>query len=213
MKMHLTAAFVILMASSAYGGEPLPAEVASFLDSVSERGVPIDVVELKAREGLAKGVAPQQLRPILERLVEHLEVAQDVHEDADAALLSATASALRSGASASTLRRLGEVQAGARVRATETLGDLVRMNFSERDALRLTLQAAQATDPNAALIGISGAAASLVRSGLPSSTVAKQIDFAMDSAGQMDDDVRAPKGKAYGHDRDGGPADPKGKDK
>jgi len=203
----------MLLALSANAGQEISGDIGIYLASIADRDIPVEVVELKAREGLSKGVPPDRIQPILERLVENLEVAQQVHQDGDDELLAATASALRSGASIAALEALREVPDEARVRATETLSDLIRMKFTERDALRLTLQAGRASDANASLIGVTGAAGSLVRAGIPAPVAAQQINIAMDTAGNARDIVNEPRGKAYGHDKGNGPADPKGKDK
>jgi len=211
--MNLPILLLIWITTAASAGGDLPSDLTQYLATVSERGVPAHVVELKAREGLSKGVPMERLQPILERLVYHLETAREIHEDADDELLSATAGALRAGASVSAIQTISEVETSSPVRAIETLADLLRMKFNERDALRLTKQAARAPDANAALIGVSGAAGALVRAGMPAPMAAQQIDMAMDTSGDMRDDVASPRGKAYGHDKGAGPADPKGKDK
>jgi len=174
----------------AFAAEQLPAELGDLVTASVERGVPGHLVEVKAREGLAKGVPIASIRPVLDRLVDNLAAAQQMHEDADEVLLSTTAGALRAGASRSAIVEVGSSSPEARIRAISTLADLLRLHFAERDAVRLTVRAAYTSNPQASLIAVSETAGALVAAGVVPRVAATQITRALDP-GANDDELAA----------------------
>ena len=189
----------VLGAGVASGSDALPLEAAAVVEAAVTLGLPSSAIELKAREGLAKGVPTARLVPVLDRLVEDLARAKDIHRDADQALLIATAAALRAGATRSAILEVANSSPDAKVRATETLADLLRLRFTESDAVRLTRRAARSANPDSSLVAVSASAGALVASGVLPSAAASQLGTAFD-ADILGGDGIGERAKAFGQD-------------
>ena len=91
-----------------------------------ERGLPADVVANKIKEGLAKGVDPKRIEPVLGQLIGHLDRAQEILKD----------TANRSSA---------EPGSGPRARAVETLAEALARGVTPDEIRELDRQARQGT--------------------------------------------------------------------
>jgi hypothetical protein len=121
------------------------ADVAALIEQAAkagERGLPADVLANKIKEGLAKGVEPKRIEPVLGQLIGHLDRAQEVFKEA-------------------ANRGLAEPGPGPRTRAVETLAEaLARGVTSEeiRDLERQARQSQQRLTPEGLAAGAKGLA-------------------------------------------------------
>lgn len=102
-------------------------DVAGLLDQATraaDRGLPAELLANKIKEGLAKGVEPSRIEPVLGRLISHLEAAQDLLK--------------RSGS-----REVAEVSGAARTRAMDVLGEAFTRGLAPDEARELERQARQ----------------------------------------------------------------------
>ncbi len=150
----------------------LPVEVQEMLQAATVAELPVEVLEAKAREGLAKGVAEARLLAVLQQLEADLVQAASLlegqaHGSDREELLEAAVAGERAGLSDTAVLRLAGMDLQVRARALYAAADLVRQGFSEGDALRLVQAAANSDDPLAALGSLATAASTLVAAGLP----------------------------------------------
>ncbi|MFT5684494.1 MAG: hypothetical protein ACI8RZ_005435 [Myxococcota bacterium] len=127
--------------------QEIPSCIDSILRSVDEAGLPVDLLESKAREGLAKGVPPARIASVLEGMQSDLSAAStllDLPEDASDRneVLSATASALRAEVSTDTLHRLASLPEQIRGPAIQSMVDLMLIGFSQAQSAQLVEDAA-----------------------------------------------------------------------
>ena len=106
-------------------------EITPLLDHVSkagERGLPTDSLLNKVREGLAKGVEPKRIDPVLRQMTSRLESAHEVLEEAKGRGLSegnrqraieTMAEALSRGATVDEVRELSRLSQEGRHKATQ----------------------------------------------------------------------------------------------
>lgn len=106
-------------------------EITPLLDHVSkagERGLPTESLLNKMREGLAKGVAPDRIDPVLRQMISRLESAHEVLEEAKGRgmaegnrqrALETMAEAFARGATADEVRELSRLSQEGRHKATQ----------------------------------------------------------------------------------------------
>lgn len=106
-------------------------EINPLLDQVSkagERGLPTESLLNKVKEGLAKGVEPTRIEPVLQQMTSRLESAREVLEEAKARgmeegnrqrALETMAEALGRGATKDEVRELSRLSQEGRHRATQ----------------------------------------------------------------------------------------------
>ncbi|MBH0198371.1 MAG: hypothetical protein HP497_03000 [Nitrospira sp.] len=106
-------------------------EINPLLDQVSkagERGLPTESLLNKVKEGLAKGVEPQRIDPVLRQMTSRLEAAHEVLEEAKARgmtegnrqrALETMAEALARGATKDEVRELSRLSQDGRHKATQ----------------------------------------------------------------------------------------------
>ncbi|MFT5679923.1 MAG: hypothetical protein ACI8RZ_000828 [Myxococcota bacterium] len=127
--------------------QELTPDIEAILCSVEADGLPVDAIESKAHEGLAKGVAPARIASVLVEMQDDLVIANallELPEDAPDRdeVLSATASALRAAISADTLRRLASLPKQVRGPAIQSMVDLMQIGFSQAQSAQLVEDAA-----------------------------------------------------------------------
>ncbi len=106
-------------------------DVAPLLDRVNkagEKGLPVDSLANKVKEGLAKGVEPKRIDPVLRQMTSRLESAHEVLEEAKGhgisegnrqRALETMAEALARGATADEVRELSRLSQDGRHKATQ----------------------------------------------------------------------------------------------
>ena len=106
-------------------------EIAPLLDHVSkagERGLPIESLLNKVREGLAKGVEPKRIDPVLRQMTSRLESAHEVLQEAGSRgmeegnrqrAIETMAEALSRGTTADEVRELSRLSQDGRHKATQ----------------------------------------------------------------------------------------------
>ncbi len=170
----------LLFGGPASASETLPSELAGIVAQAADQGLPDGALQAKAREGLAKGVPVARIAAVLRGMVDGLAgvditLAQlDVGPDR-AELLVAGLAAHNAGMSDAGLRALAQQPQGLRARATQAAADLLRIGFSEPDAVSLVSLAVRAEDPLDELSGLATAASVLVSSGLSPSVAASRL--------------------------------------
>lgn len=125
----------------------LPAEISTMIAERAVAGLPSEPLELKAREGMAKGVPASVLASAVRDLADRMQRASDTLGPAArggdrGALLTASAAALRAGVSTGSLARVASLPEDRRALAVQTLGDLVTMGLPEDRSLVLVERAA-----------------------------------------------------------------------
>jgi hypothetical protein len=148
--------------------------------TAEEEGLPVAALESKAREGLAKGVEPARIQAVLEQMMTDLAAVDALLGEAARgpdreALLLGAAAARTAGLSDPSLRLLVQAPVGVRGRGLQSAADLLRLGFSEGDAVALVRRACSADEPLRALAGLATNASLLVASGLAPSTAAEQL--------------------------------------
>ncbi|MFO0701258.1 MAG: hypothetical protein U0236_18715 [Nitrospira sp.] len=106
-------------------------DVAPLLDQVNkagEKGLPVDSLANKVKEGLAKGVEPKRIDPVLRQMTSRLESAHEVLEEAKGRgisegnrqrALETMAEALARGATVDEVRELSRLSQDGRHKATQ----------------------------------------------------------------------------------------------
>lgn len=92
-----------LSVAKGYSGDDANALIEQ-VNRAGDRGVPVDPLANKIKEGLAKGIDPKRIDPVIRQLVGHLEQAQEVLKEASA-------------------RGVADVATGSRQRALEALAE------------------------------------------------------------------------------------------
>ncbi len=158
----------------------MPAEIQAVLDASSAAGLPLASLEAKAREGLAKRVAPARIAAALDGMRLDLQRAAELlpagegDEDRDGDL-SAAAHALRQGAATASMKRLVGLEGGLRGPALMSFGDLLREGFDEGHSLMLVESAASSRDPALALSGLATAAVLLTERGMTPASAMERL--------------------------------------
>ena len=102
-------------------------DVAGLLDQAdkaTDRGLPAELLANKIKEGLAKGVDPTRIEPVLGRLIGHLDAAQEIVKGYGS-------------------RDVTEVSGAARSRAMEALAEAFARGLTSEEARELERQARQ----------------------------------------------------------------------
>ncbi|MBI4000745.1 MAG: hypothetical protein HY348_03065, partial [Nitrospira defluvii] len=106
-------------------------EVSSLLEQVNkagERGIPTEPLANKVKEGLAKGVDPKRIDPVLRQMVTHFESAQEVLREAGTrgvvegnrrAAVETLAEAFSRGATAEEVRELTRLSQDGKQKVTQ----------------------------------------------------------------------------------------------
>ncbi len=148
-RSHLLALLIggALWAAPEASAASLPTEISTMIAERAAAGLPPEPLELKAREGMAKGVPEGVLASAVRDLADRMQRASDTLGAAAlgsdrGALLTASAAALRAGVSTGSLARVATLPEGRRALAVQTLGDLVTMGLPEDRSLVLVERAA-----------------------------------------------------------------------
>lgn len=182
--MHAFRSVVLLVclgapaAALAESGGFAPA-VASELARAESAGLPIQALEAKAREGAAKGVAPERVAAYLAGLRAELSAVDgilgELGRGADRPeLLLAAAQARRAGASAAAVREAAALSADLRSTASRALADLVAAGCTEAGALQLIRGAAGSARPVEALRDAVSVTFTLIAEGQSPTTAAER---------------------------------------
>ncbi|MBW1877525.1 MAG: hypothetical protein JRI25_28190 [Deltaproteobacteria bacterium] len=170
-------------AGSALAVEPdLPDQVAEQVRAAEQVGLPVAPLQQKAREGLAKGLPPERIAPVLRRLTEQMRAAEGALGDAAQGpdrgeMLHAAAMARQAGA---TDEGLAEAAGEAhRVRAMWCFGDLLGLEAGEKEALRLVHAAAHSGEPEASYRETITAMRRLQESGMAPDAAARHMHQVM----------------------------------
>ncbi len=102
-------------------------DVAGLLDQAAkaaDRGLPAELLANKIKEGLAKGVDPTRIEPVLGRLIGHLDSAQEILKGAGS-------------------REIADVTGPARTRALDLLAEAFARGLSPDEARELERQSRQ----------------------------------------------------------------------
>lgn len=106
-------------------------DIAPLLDQVNkagEKGLPVDSLANKVKEGLAKGIEPKRIDPVLRHMTSRLEAAHDVLKEAGARgteegnrhrAVETMAEALARGATVDEVRELSRLSQDGRHKATQ----------------------------------------------------------------------------------------------
>ncbi len=208
----------LLLGAPALSAAELPPPLQEVVAQAQADGLPAASLEAKAREGLAKGVAPARVAVVLERMLGDLSLVDVTLGELDAgpdrdAVICAAAAAHAAGLSDAGLIRLAGQAVDVRARALQASADLLQLGFSERDALDLVLVEAGSDDPLEGLSGLATAASVLVANGLSPGVAASRL-ASQDGSGkhplanvppQSRSDLPEPAQDAPGH----GPKGPK----
>lgn len=144
-------------------------EVAGLLEQAgkaADRGLPAELLANKIKEGLAKGVDPTRIEPVLGRLIGHLDAAQEIVKGSGS-------------------RDVAEVSGAARTRALDVLAEAFARGLTPDEARELERQARQGTPRLTAESLAAGAkglavlkeAGIAVKEGVPLMSVAIQRGF------------------------------------
>lgn len=160
---------------------PLPPEIAVAVEGAAQYGVPVEALEKKAREGLAKGVPPERIAEVLSGLGTELAAAQMLVPPGDPELVPAAAAATRAGASRDAiLEVLSFTPAHLRAVSLWTLADLLGTGVRESSALRLVRSAVAANKPEYGLRGLASATAALLASGATEQAAVAEVADAVE---------------------------------
>jgi len=179
----LVSILALSLAGPAFAEDPdLPGPVAEQVRTAEQAGLPVEPLQQKAREGLAKGLPPERVAPVLARLTEQMRAAEGAlgeaaHGADRGEMLHAAAMAREAGASdAGLAEAAGETH---RVRAMWCFGDLLGLGTGEQEALHLVHAAAHSGEPQAAYREMITAMRRLQESGMGADTAARQMQQVM----------------------------------
>ena len=161
MRRVYTVITVLLLASTASAAE-LPPELSEVIEQARSESLPAEVLASKAGEGLSKGIPVSRVKSVIESQLGDLRHASKLMGSQNPELVTATARAVRSGATDKAVLRIQQSPTEIRVRAITSLGDLLALGFSESDAVRLVLTATSSLQPDVAVSQLAPAAAALV---------------------------------------------------
>lgn len=156
-RLAIVPVLLLLATSAARGQEPrlagrVPdaarAQVDAILSGARSRGLPVEPLVDRALEGAAKGAPPALIVSAVARLRDELILVRDAFgEAASTAELTAGASALRAGATASSLERLRRLRAGRPLTvAAAVMADLVAAGVPADTAVGAVLALASDVD-------------------------------------------------------------------
>ena len=166
----------LLLAAPAWAADSLPPAVEDVIEAAAANGVPRSTLEAKAREGVAKGVPEPRLIGALQQLVGDLAEARALlPAEASSDAVGSAGAALREGASAAAVRKVGAVPPRLRPSALQALADLLAIGFLESEAVGLIEAATNAPQPQVALTGLASAGAALTGAGVPSHEAADSL--------------------------------------
>jgi hypothetical protein len=160
---------------------PLPPEIEVAVEAAAVHGVPVEALEKKAREGLAKGVPPDRIAEVLTGLGREFAAAQMLVPPGDPELVPAAAAASRAGASREAiLEVLTFTPAPLQAVSLWTLADLLNTGLRESSALRLVRSAVGANKPEYGLRGLASATAALLASGASEQAAVAEVADAVE---------------------------------
>lgn len=145
------------------------------LDSAAHDGLPIDALEAKALEGVAKGRPPDEIRTVVRRLADRFRQARAVLTDAEAGgpvaprEIVTAAEALASGASpddVAQLRRATPAKTSLEI-PFAVLGELVRRGVPGGQARAVVGRLVQSKVPESRIVGIPARMDVGIRGGAP----------------------------------------------
>ncbi|MEZ4235800.1 MAG: hypothetical protein R3F59_06490 [Myxococcota bacterium] len=167
-------------AASAAAAE-LPDELREVVAEAARADLPPDGLELKAQEGIAKGVPVDRIRGALQVEIDAMRTAQEAVPTLPKQALPAAGRAVRAGVNAQTLATLGGTHDPAR--AYDAAADLVTTGMPEPDAVRLVVVAAGGASPEASLSGLATAVSALLRNGRTPAWVVERLEQIMAQGG------------------------------
>ncbi len=208
MRRDITTIAILLLSGSASAAD-LPPELDQVVQQAETESLPADVLASKAHEGLAKGIPVARVHQVLQSQLRDLRHASALMESGNPDLITATARAVRAGATDAAVMRVQKSQSEIRVRAMTSLGDLLALGFVESDAVRLVHAATSALQPDLAVSQLAPAAAALVTRGGSTDGVTQDLTLTMANnrapLSALPSDIITGEekgGKAYGHLKD-----------
>ncbi|MFH1465321.1 MAG: hypothetical protein ABIO70_13120 [Pseudomonadota bacterium] len=188
MRTLVLALLLSLAPSWAWAEASLPEPLAAAVAEAGAQGLPVGALEAKAREGLAKGVEPARIQAVLAQMAADLAAVdtllrEHAHAPDREALLLGAGAARAAGLSDASLLLLARAPEAARGRGLQSVADLLRLGFSEAEAVALVRHALATDVPLEALAVLATNASLLVSSGLTPSVAAQQLS-SPESAGK-----------------------------
>ena len=170
---------ILLLLNTAHA-QDLPTDLATLVETVASEGLPVEALESKAREGLAKGVPPTRILGVLDAMhtdLQHADTLLSLPEDAPDrdTTLSAAARALRSNIAEDHLHTLAALPEVVRGDAIHSMVDLTQTGFTQAQSARLVQDAAAARRPEEALSALTTASGALLVQGASHAEVLQRI--------------------------------------
>ncbi len=157
----------------------LPEAVDLFLADAAAEGLPTAHLEVKAREGVAKGVPEHRIVQVLRGQAADLRRAALLLPGADPSIVGAAGAVLGRGGSEASVVLAGGLGPDVAPQALWNLHDLLAMGVSDGSARRLVADAAAAAAPRDAMRGLASSTAQFVAQGLPPDAAASATSAGM----------------------------------
>lgn len=175
-RMLLVTIISLFIGAPAFAGGLAPS-LEALVSEARRDGLPVRPLQLKAREGLAKGIPVERIEAVLRDMSAQYERARDLVPDASPDELEGVAAAMRSGASDEAILALASLDPGVRGAALHGLADLVQLQIDDVHAVRLVLSASRRGP--AGLTGLASATATLVQAGSTPGEAARVVGLAV----------------------------------